>query len=85
MELQVVAVDSDDEGVLVDDLAAKVGSGADKARFLYVLPNFQNLTGRTMSESRRAALVEQAAQLGLPLVEDNPYGDLWFDNPPPAP
>jgi 2-aminoadipate transaminase len=85
MEPQVVAVDSDDEGVLVDDLTAKVGSGADKARFLYVLPNFQNPTGRTMSESRRAALVEKAAQLGLPLVEDNPYGDLWFDNPPPAP
>ena len=84
MEPQVVAVDSDDEGVLVDDLTAKVGSGADKARFLYVLPNFQNPTGRTMSESRRAALVEKAAQLGLPLVEDNPYGDLWFDNPPPG-
>ena len=30
-------------------------------------------------------MVEKAAQLGLPLVEDNPYGDLWFDNPPPAP
>ena len=85
MEPQVVAVASDNEGVLIDDLDAKVGSGADKARFLYVLPNFQNPTGRTMSESRRAALVEKAAQLGLPLVEDNPYGDLWFDNPPPAP
>ena len=46
MEPTVVAVDSDNEGVLVDDLKAKVGTGAGKARFLYVLPNFQNPTGR---------------------------------------
>ena len=68
MEPPVVAVASDNEGVLIADLAPKVGSGADKARFLYVLPNFQNPTGRTMTEARRAALVEKAAQLGLPLV-----------------
>ena len=82
MEPQVVAVDSDDEGVLIDELIAKVGTGANKARFLYVLPNFQNPTGRTMSDARRSALVHAAAALNLPLVEDNPYGDLWFDNPP---
>jgi len=85
MEPEVVSVASDDEGVVIDDLAAKVGTGASKARFLYVLPNFQNPTGRTMSEARRAALVAKAAELGLPLIEDNPYGDLWFDTPPPAP
>ena len=38
-----------------------------------------------MSDARRAELVKAAAELNLPLVEDNPYGDLWFDNPPPAP
>ena len=81
MEPQIVSVDSDAEGVDVDDLAAK----AEGARFLYVLPNFQNPTGRSMSEARRAALVERAAAIGLPLVEDNPYGDLWFDQPPPKP
>ena len=85
MEPQVVSVASDSEGVLIDDLAAKAGSGADKARFLYVLPNFQNPTGRTMSEARREALVAQATALNLPLVEDNPYGDLWFDQAPPKP
>ena len=85
MEPQVVSVASDSEGVLIDDLAAKAGSGAHKARFLYVLPNFQNPTGRTMSEARREALVAQAAALNLPLVEDNPYGDLWFDQAPPKP
>ena len=85
MEPEVLSVASDDEGVDLTDLAGKVGSGASKARFLYVLPNFQNPTGRTMSEARRAALVAMAAELGLPLIEDNPYGDLWFDTPPPAP
>ena len=38
-----------------------------------------------MSEARRAALSDEAARLNLPLIEDNPYGDLWFDTPPPAP
>ena len=81
MEPQVVSIASDDDGVLLDDLTSK----AKGARFLYVLPNFQNPTGRTMSEARRAALSQAAAELGLPIVEDNPYGDLWFDAPPPLP
>ena len=85
MEPEVVSVASDDEGVDIADLASKVGTGANKARFLYVLPNFQNPTGRTMTEARRAALAAKAAELGLPLIEDNPYGDLWFDQEPPAP
>ncbi len=85
MEPAIDSVASDDEGVDIADLTRKAGNGADKARFLYVLPNFQNPTGRTMSEARRAALVVKAAELDLPLVEDNPYGDLWFDKEPPAP
>jgi len=79
MEPSIVSVTTDDEGVDIEDVRAK----ADGARFLYVLPNFQNPTGRTMSEARRAALVKCAAAQGLPLLEDNPYGDLWFDTPPP--
>ena len=80
MEPEVVSVASDAEGVDVADLRAKTAG----ARFLYVLPNFQNPTGNTMSEARRAALSSVAAELNLPLIEDNPYGDLWFDAPPPA-
>ena len=80
-----VSVASDDDGILVDDFAAKAGTGADKARLAYVLPNFQNPTGRTMTEARRAALVAKAAELGIPLIEDNPYGELWFGEAPPAP
>ena len=85
MEPEVVAVDTDDHGVNVDDFAAKVGAGTDKARFIYVLPNFQNPTGRTMTEARRAALSAKAAELGIPIIEDNPYGELWFDAPPALP
>jgi 2-aminoadipate transaminase len=81
MEPKFVSVASDDEGVLIDDLKAK----AKGARFLYVLPNYQNPTGRSMSEARRVALSQAAREAGLPIVEDNPYGDLWFDTPPPAP
>jgi 2-aminoadipate transaminase len=81
MEPEVISVASDDDGIDVNDLAIKAKGG----RFLYVLPNFQNPTGRTMSEARRAALSARAAELGLPIVEDNPYGDLWFDAPPPLP
>jgi 2-aminoadipate transaminase len=81
MQPQFVSVQSDDEGVAVDDITRK----AEGARFLYVLPNFQNPTGRTLSEARRAKLLEVAQQKALPIVEDNPYGDLWFDQPPPLP
>ncbi len=81
MEPQAVSVASDHEGVLADDLRSK----AKDARFIYLLPNFQNPTGHTMSEARRAAVSAVAAEAGLPIVEDNPYGELWFDQPPPAP
>lgn len=85
MEPVAVGVNSDDEGMLIDDFAAKVGTGADKARLAYVLPNFQNPTGRTMSDARRQALVEKAKELDIPLIEDNPYGDLWYEGEPPMP
>ena len=81
MEPTVVEVASDAGGIDVDDMAAKAAG----ARFLYALPNFQNPTGRTMDEARRVALSARAAECGLPILEDNPYGELWFDAPPPAP
>jgi 2-aminoadipate transaminase len=80
MEPEAAGVAGDAEGLDVSDLARQRAG----ARFLYLLPNFQNPTGRTMSEARRQALVQTARQLALPIVEDNPYGDLWFDTPPPA-
>jgi len=73
-------VDGDDEGPTAEGLAP-----ARHARFIYLLPNYQNPSGRCLSAARRFELVDAAAELGLPIVEDNPYGDLWFDEPPPPP
>jgi 2-aminoadipate transaminase len=81
-EPQVDDVAGDDDGPVPEALAEAAARGGDRARFLYVLPNFQNPSGRCMSEARRAALVDAAQAAGLPLLEDNPYGDLWFDTPP---
>ncbi|MDM0066004.1 PLP-dependent aminotransferase family protein [Variovorax sp. J31P207] len=81
MEPEPVSVASDSGGVVVDDMVAK----APDARFIYLLPNFQNPTGRTMTEERRAAVSAAAAKAGLPIVEDNPYGELWFDSAPALP
>ena len=74
------AVEGDDEGPDPAALAAVRG-----ARFIYLLPNFQNPSGRCLSATRRDALAAAAQQIGLPVVEDNPYGELWFDAPPPPP
>jgi 2-aminoadipate transaminase len=79
-EPEFVAVEGDDDGPLPAALDAARG-----ARFLYLLPNYQNPTGRCLPAARRLALVARARELGLPIVEDNPYGDLWFDEPPPPP
>lgn len=79
-EPEYVSVPCDDDGPLPAELGVARG-----ARFLYALPNFQNPSGRCISAARRDALVSAAQAIGLPIVEDNPYGDLWFDTPPPAP
>ena len=79
-EAEFVPIEGDDDGPLPQALDAARG-----ARFIYLLPNFQNPSGRCLSAARREALADRAAALGLPIVEDNPYGDLWFDAPPPAP
>jgi 2-aminoadipate transaminase len=81
MEPRFGCVAGDADGPIVDAMV-DAAAGAD-ARFFYLLPNFQNPSGRSIGESRRAALADRAAAIGLPLVEDNPYGELWFEAPPP--
>jgi 2-aminoadipate transaminase len=83
-EAEFTPIEGDDDGPLPDALSAALGQ-KDSARFIYLLPNFQNPSGRCVSAARRLALVAACAKLGLPIVEDNPYGDLWFDAPPPPP
>ena len=84
MEPEVIGVPGDAEGPDPDALA-RLATGNPAPRFLYLLPNFQNPTGRSLPAARRAAIARVAAATGLPIVEDNPYGDLWFDEAPPAP
>lgn len=73
-----VSVATDDDGLIPSHLA-EVGQGA---RLLYSLPNFQNPTGRSMTLERRVALVETCARLGVPLIEDDPYGALSYNGEP---
>ena len=78
-EPRIESVECDAQGPLPQALPTAQG-----ARFLYVLPTFQNPTGRCIGAGRRGELVRAAQQIGLPLVEDNPYGELWVDEPPPS-
>lgn len=75
-----LALDDDGAGPWPPALAAARG-----ARFAYLLPSFQNPSGRCLDAGRRDALVDAALEAGVPIVEDDPYGDLWFDAPPPPP
>ena len=79
-EPEWTTVPCDADGPLPEGLADARG-----ARMLYVLPNFQNPSGRCISAGRREALVRAAREISLPIVEDNPYGELWYDTAPPPP
>jgi len=81
-EPNFVSIECDEHGPLPPSMAA-LAARAPGTRFAYLLPNFQNPTGRVIPRERRAALVQAARSARVPLVEDNPYGDLWFDEPPP--
>ncbi|SDI69314.1 PLP-dependent aminotransferase family protein [Billgrantia gudaonensis] len=74
-EPDYVSVASDEQGLLPEALTPEVIEGA---RFLYALPNFQNPTGRRLPLARREALAKLAREQGLPIIEDDPYGDLDY-------
>lgn len=73
---EYVSVPSDDDGLRTDVLEKPLRSGP---KFMYVLPNFQNPGGTTLSESRRHELVHLADKFGIPVIEDDPYGQLRFE------
>ena len=75
-QAEYISVDSDEHGMKIDALEAALRAGP---KFIYVLPNFQNPTGRTMSLERRKQLVNLAQHYGVPIVEDDPYGQLRFE------
>ncbi|MYM81476.1 aminotransferase class I/II-fold pyridoxal phosphate-dependent enzyme [Duganella sp. FT50W] len=72
------SVATDEHGLVPSSIDA-VAQGA---RLLYSLPNFQNPTGRSLSIERRQELVTTCARLGLPLIEDDPYGSLSYKGEP---
>lgn len=74
-------VRQDANGIDLEHLEAvvrRVRAEGRRPRFLYVVPNFQNPTGNLLARERRAALVEAASRLDLLIVEDDPYGELYF-------
>jgi len=77
-ESQVVSVACDGDGMLMDDLE-RVLSETPKARMIYVIPNFQNPTGKTWTYERRQQLIEIANRYDLPVIEDNAYGELRYE------
>jgi 2-aminoadipate transaminase len=77
----VVALACDDEGLDPDALEQALREGPAPA-FLYLIPTFQNPSGRTLSEERRVRIAELAREHGLLVLEDDPYGLVRFEGEP---
>jgi 2-aminoadipate transaminase len=77
----LVGVDQEADGIDLDRLEAVTSAlrqDGRRVKFLYVVPNFQNPTGRMISLEKRRRLLEWAGANDLLIVEDDPYGDLYF-------
>ncbi len=79
-EAKYETVDMDEYGMITDQLEEKVKRC--KPKFIYVVPNFQNPSGITMSLKRRLQLIEIANRYNIPVIDDNPYGELRFEGEP---
>lgn len=83
---EMVGVDLGEGGIDIDDLRRKHRVAAKSGRpvkFVYVIPSFQNPSGISHSVETRRALLAAAAELDLLIIEDDPYGDLYFEEAPP--
>lgn len=80
MKLQGIRMDQ--EGVLPHLIEA---TRDHRKSVLYCHPTFHNPTGALMGENRRKELLQMAERAQLPIIEDDVYGDLWLDSPPPPP
>ncbi len=78
-QTRYLTVDSDEDGLLPESLERVLERADPFPKFLYLVPNFQNPTGRTLSGPRRQRVVRLCAEFGLPIVEDDPYGELRFE------
>ena len=82
-EPEYLAVPIDDDGLDVAELARALDRAGRSPKFLYTAPTFQNPTGITMTLPRRKALVALARERGFTILEDDPYGEIYFGDPPP--
>ena len=73
---QYISIPADEDGMIVDELENALRIGP---KFIYILPNFQNPSGSTLSLERRKKLVELADKYGVPIIEDDPYGQLRYE------
>lgn len=71
-------VPTDADGMLDDELE-RILKQTERVKFIYVIPDFQNPTGRTWSIDRRRKLMALAERYNVPVIEDNPYGELRFE------
>ncbi len=78
-EADYAQVDADENGMVVDKLDKALSS---RPKFIYLVPNFHNPSGVTLSLERRRRLVQLAGEAGVPIVEDDPYGQLRFEGEP---
>ncbi len=75
-QAEFVTVPVDEDGLQTDLLQEALRSGP---KFMYILPNFQNPGGVTLSDSRRQELIRMADRYGTPIIEDDPYGELRYE------
>ncbi len=78
---EFLGVDTDDDGIVVEDLE-RVLAETPKAKLLYVIPNFQNPTGKAWTLERRKRFIEVVSKYDVVVVEDNPYGEIRFKGEP---
>ncbi len=68
-----------DEGGMDMECLENVLKSHDRVKMMYVIPTFQNPTGKTWDRERRRQLAELSARYNVPVIEDNPYGELRFE------
>ncbi len=78
-EPSYLPVASDDDGIVPAALDAALRGADPLPKFLYIVPNYENPTGRTLAAERRPQIAEICARYGVPILEDDPYGELTFD------
>ena len=79
----LVGIDMEADGMNIEALENAIKNNKN-VKLLYIIPNFQNPTGITTSLEKRKKIYELAKKYKFMILEDNPYGDLYFDQAPPA-